>query len=52
MNVFLLRALQIGLRLDDLDVLTYGQVTDLMIEKANDSCDYAQLATQEDFDRL
>lgn len=50
--MFILRALQIGLRLDDLDALTYGQVTDLMIEKANDSCEYAELATQDDFDRL
>lgn len=47
-----LRALQIGLTLSDLDFLEQGEVTDLIIEHNNDSCKYNQLATQEDIDRF
>ena len=50
--LFLLRCLQIGLSLRDLDLLTIGMVTEIAIERANDDYDgYATLATQEDFDR-
>lgn len=49
--LFLLRAFQIGLTLDDLDSLEYGTVLDLLTESSNDGCEYHQLATQEDFDR-
>lgn len=48
--MFLLRALQVGLRPDDLDYLDYGTVTDLLIERGNDDYEYPQLATQEDYD--
>ena len=41
-----------GLRLPDLDALSYGQVLDMMIEKANDSCEYNEIATQDDMDRF
>jgi hypothetical protein len=50
--LFVLRAVQLGLNLDDLDGLEYGTVVDMMIESANDSCEYKQIATQEDFDRF
>lgn len=50
--LFVLRAIQIGLRLEDLDSLEYGEVVDLMIESANDDYEYKILATQEDFDRF
>lgn len=46
----MLRCLQIGLRLSDLDNIDYGQVMDLLIEGGNDSCNYKQVATQDDFD--
>lgn len=36
----------------DLELLTIGMVTDMMIEAGNDQCEYPQLATQEDFDRF
>ena len=49
--LFLLRCLQIGLSMRDLDLLTIGAVTEIFIESNNDSCSYAELATQEDFDR-
>ena len=50
--LFVLRAAQMGLCLDDLDGLEYGVVVDMMIEAGNDGCEYQQLATQEDFDRF
>ena len=48
--LFLLRCLQIGLSLRDLDLLTVGMVNDIFIENINDDCDYCTLASQEDFD--
>jgi hypothetical protein len=50
--VFMLRCLQVGLTLSDLDNIDYGQVMDMVIESGNDSCEYKQVATQEDFDRF
>lgn len=50
--LFLLRCLQIGLSLRDLDLLTIGMVNDMFIESQNDSYDYPVLATQEDMDRF
>lgn len=47
-EVFLLRALQVGLRLEDLLNLEFGMVADLFVEKANDSAEYPEKATQED----
>lgn len=49
-GLFLLRAVQIGLDLDDLDGLEYGTVIDMMTESSNDDCDYNVVASQEDFD--
>lgn len=51
-GLFLLRAVQMGLSVSDLDGLEYGTVLDMMIEAANDDCAYRQVATQEDFDRF
>lgn len=51
-GLLLLRAVQMGLSMDDLDGLEYGTVIDMMIEAGNDDCKYAELATQEDFDRF
>lgn len=48
--LFLLRCLQIGLSLRDLDLLTVGMVNDIFVENMNDDYDYKELATQEDFD--
>lgn len=47
-----LRALQIGLRLSDLDNIERGELTDLITENANDKCEYTELATQNDFDKF
>lgn len=50
--MFMLRALNIGLSVADLDMLSIGMVVDMLIERANDECEYAYIATQEDIDRL
>ena len=45
-----MRAYELGLTLNDLDLITVGMVFDLMTEKANDSYKYKEVATQADFD--
>lgn len=50
--LYVLRCIQLGLHIDDLDQLTYGMVVDIMTEQTNDGHKYRQLATQEDFDRF
>lgn len=50
--LFLLRCVQLGISIRDLDLLTIGMVNDMYIESGNDeakdSCSY--VATQADFD--
>lgn len=48
----MLRALQSGLTIADLDLLECGQVMDIVIEAGNDNETYNQLATQADFDKF
>lgn len=48
----MLRALQIGLTLSDLDYLDFSEVTNILIEHGNDGSEYARIATQEDMDRF
>lgn len=50
--LFLLRCLQIGLSLNDLDLLTEGMVIDMANERANDDAEWEEQATQEDFDNF
>lgn len=50
--VFILRALQVGLQLADLDFLEFGEVMDIITERANDDAKYNQVASQADFDRF
>lgn len=47
--MLILRALQLGLRLSDLDQITVGDLVDLIIESGNDEYEYPVKATQEDF---
>ena len=49
--LFLLRCMEVGISIPDLDLLTIGLVLDIWTEKGNDSVEYATLATQEDYDR-
>lgn len=48
----MLRCVELGLRPADLELLEYGQVMDMLIEKGNDAEDWQQVATQADFDRF
>ena len=50
--LFLLRCVQLGLSIRDLELLTIGMVNDMYAESRNDDCKYTQLATQEDMDRF
>ena len=50
--LFLLRCLEIGLSIQDLDYLTIGMVMDIWTEKGNDSVKSDSIATQEDFDKF
>ena len=49
--LFLLRCVQLGLSIRDLDLLMIGMVNDMYVESRNDECKYAVVATQEDFDK-
>lgn len=46
--LFLLRCVELGISVQDLDLLDIGMINDMYVEKSNDSCEYAELATQED----
>ena len=48
--LFLLRCVQIGLSIRDLDLLTIGMVNDMYAESGNDEYKYQEIATQEDMD--
>ena len=54
--LFLLRCVQLGLSIRDLDLLTIGLVNDMFIESRNDEYNgyseigYSEIATQSDYD--
>ena len=51
--LFLLRCVQLGISIRDLDLLTIGMVNDMFVESRNDEYKgWRQIATQEDFDRF
>jgi len=50
--LFLLRCIQLGLSIGELDLLTIGMVNDMYAESRNDDCKYNQLASQADFDKF
>ena len=50
--LFLLRCVQLGLSMTDLEMMSIGLVNEMIIESRNDEYPYATLASQEDFDRF
>lgn len=50
--LFLLRAVQLGISVSDMDLMTIGMVQDMYTEALNDNVEYARVATQEDFDNF
>ena len=49
---YLLRAVQCGIPVHDLELLSIGMVYDIFTESQNDGEEYDLLATQDDIDRL
>lgn len=47
--LFLLRALQVGIRVADLEYLEVGDVFDILTESSNDSFEYPKQGTEDDF---
>lgn len=45
--LFMLRCVQLGISIRDLDLLTIGLVNDMFTESANDDYPYKQLASQQ-----
>lgn len=50
--LFLLRCVQLGLSMTDIDKLSIGLINDMYAESRNNEYKYAELATQEDFDKF
>ena len=50
--LFLLRCVQLGLSMANLELLSIGLINDMYAESRNDECQYAVVATQKDFDRF
>ncbi|WP_350336769.1 hypothetical protein QMP28_11265 [[Clostridium] symbiosum] len=50
--LFLLRCVQLGLSIADLELLSIGLINDMYVESRNDEHKYAEFATQEDMDRF
>jgi hypothetical protein len=50
--LYMLRCIQVGIRLSDLDALEYGMIMDILTETSNDEFKYKEVASQEDFDRF
>lgn len=50
--MFLLRCVQLGISLADLELLTIGMVNDMYTEQMNDEVKYPLKATQRDFDQF
>ena len=48
--LFLLRCVQLGISIRDLDLLTIGMVNDMYVESANDEHKYARVADQQAMD--
>ena len=48
----MLRCVQLGLSVADLDLVTVGLVTDMITEKCNDEEEYDEQAGQEEFDKF
>ena len=50
--LFMLRCVELGLNIADLDLLTIGSVNDMFMEKSRDSIEWREQATQADMDKI
>ena len=50
--LFLLRCVQLGISIRDLDLLTIGMVNDMFAESRNDEYPYREISGQDEFDNF
>ena len=50
--LFLLRCVQLGISIRDLDLLTIAMVNDMYAESRNDDYKYREVATQSDYNNF
>ena len=50
--LYLLRCIEAGIALPDLDFFEVGEIMDILTERGNDGESYDRIATQEDMDRF
>lgn len=50
--LFMLRCVQCGISISDLELLSIGMINDIFIELKNDDYKYPYIATQSDIDNL
>ena len=50
--LFMLRAIQCGISIRDMELLSIGMINDIFTEMKNDEYEYPYRATQEDIDML
>lgn len=50
--LFMLRAVQCGISISDLELLSIGMINDMFIEMKNDDYEYPTVAAQSDIDAL
>lgn len=48
----MLRCMELGFTISDLEQVDYGLVADMIIERGNDEYDYPVKATEEDFKKF
>ena len=51
-QAYLLRCIEAGIALPDLDFFEVGEILDILTERSNDGESYNRIATQEDMDRF
>lgn len=49
--LFLLRCVQLGISMADMELLSIGLINDMYAESRNDECKYAEVANQEDYNK-
>lgn len=50
--LYLLRCTQLGLHYEDMEHLTVGMITDMMVERSNDDLEWPEKASADDFARF
>lgn len=50
--LFMLRCIELGVSVRDLELLSIGLVLDIWTERSNDDVKYKQVAGQEEFDKF